>query len=527
MITKTMKTNENHPVNLIRIVLTVLRVLVGWHFLFEGLSKLASPGWSSASYLMESQWLLSGFFHWIISSPTALAVTDFINIWGLILIGLGLFIGLFSKLASISGILILLLYYIANPPFAESSMSGYGHFFIVNINLIEAGILLVFVFLKSDYLWSIDRQVGGIIQRRKEQMFPPNENLHPEANGRRELIKNLASLPVLGIAFFGMAKNSGWLSFEEDNLEKTDATTSATQMRAKMWDMSELNEKVPKGKIKHVEMSRILPGGNLVAGFAHARDLIYVSDMIKSYFTDEKVIETLWMYEACGINTIVFRTDEQTIRILEKYRKRGGKIQWLAQTYPQDDDFTNIQMAIDAGAVGAFVMGGIADKLVYENRLEMLAKPIEFIRSQGLIAGTAGHAIQVPMTCVEHGIESDFFMKTFHHDKYWSAHPSENRNEFMHDLDYNSLDRNQFHDNIWCPSSEEVTAFFKKCTTPWIGYKVLAAGAINPEDGFKYAFENGADFICVGMFDFQIIPNANIVSSLLNSNLNRERSWYA
>ena len=522
-----MKTNEDHPVNFSRIGLTVLRVLVGWHFLFEGLSKLASPGWSSASYLMESKWLLSGFFHWIVSSSTALNVTDFINIWGLILIGLGLFIGLFTRLASISGILILLLYYIANPPFAESTMPGYGHFFIVNINIIEAGILLVFVFLKRDYLWSIDRLFKGIFQRRKEQMFPPNENLHPETNTRRELIKNLASLPVLGIVFFGMAKNSRWLSFEENNLEKSDATTSATQMQAKMWNISELKEKVPTGKIKHVEMSRILPGGNLVAGFAHARDLIYVSDMIKNYFTDEKVIETLWLYEACGINTIVFRTDEQTIRILEKYRKRGGKIQWLAQTYPQDDDFTNIQMAIDAGAVGAFVMGGIADKLVYENRLELLAKPIDFIRSQGLIAGTAGHAIQVPMACVENGIEADFFMKTFHHDKYWSTHPSENRNEFMHDLDYNSLDRNQFHDNSWCPSPEDVTAFFKKCKTPWIGYKVLAAGAINPEDGFKYAFENGADFICVGMFDFQIIPNANIVSNLLNSNLNRERSWFA
>jgi thiosulfate dehydrogenase [quinone] large subunit len=120
-----MKANEEHPVNLLRIGLTVLRVLVGWHFLYEGLSKLASPGWSSASYLMESQWLFSGFFHWIISNPTALALTDFINIWGLTLIGLGLFIGLFTRLASISGILILLLYYIANPPFAESTMPGY------------------------------------------------------------------------------------------------------------------------------------------------------------------------------------------------------------------------------------------------------------------------------------------------------------------------------------------------------------------------------------------------------------------
>ncbi len=522
-----MQADEDHPVNFSRVVLTVLRVLVGWHFLYEGLSKLALPGWSSTVYLLESKWLFSGFFHWIISSPAALAVTDFINIWGLILIGLGLFLGLFTRLASVSGIMILLLYYIANPPFVESSMPGHGQYFIVNVNLIEAGILMVFAFLKKEYLWSLDGLIKGVFQRRKERQFPSKENNEPGVNTRRELIKNLASIPVLGIVFFGMAKRSGWLSFEEDNLKKTDATTSATLMRAKIWDISELKGKVPKGKIKHVEMSRIIPGGNLVAGFAHARDLIYVSNMIKNYFTDEKVIETLWLYEACGINTIIFRTDEQTIRILEKFRKRGGNIQWLAQTYPKDDDFTNIQMAVDAGAVGAFVMGNIADQLVYNNRLEDLAKPIEFIRSQGLIAGTAGHAIQVPEACVENGIETDFFMKTFHHDKYWSATPSENRNEFMHDLKYGSLDRNQFHDNSWCASPEDVTAFFKKSTTPWIGYKVLAAGAIHPEDGFKYAFENGADFICVGMFDFQVIPNANIVYNMLNSNLNRERSWFA
>ncbi len=438
--------------------------------------------------------------------------------------------GLFTRLASISGILMLLLYYIANPPFIETSMPSQAQYFLINLNLIEIGILLVFVFLKKDYLWSLDRLFQDILQRNKERIFPQKENheIHESGiNTRREMIKNLASIPVLGIVFFGMAKRTGWLSFEENNLGKTDAITSATQMRAKTWDISQLNDKVPKGKIKHVELSRILPGGNLVAGFAHARDLIYVSNMIKNYFTDEKVIETLWLYEACGINTVVFRTDEQTIRILDKYRKRGGNIQWLAQTYPKDDDFSNIQMAIDAGAVGAFVMGGIADQLVYENRLQDLAKPIEYIRSQGLIAGTAGHAIQVPMACVENGIENDFFMKTFHHDKYWSASPSENRNEFMHNLNADSLDRNQYHDNSWCASSEDVSAFFKKCSTPWIGYKVLAAGAIQPEDGFKYAFENGADFICVGMFDFQVISNANIVTSVLNSNLERERSWFA
>jgi hypothetical protein len=97
-------------------------------------------------------------------------------------------------------------------------------------------------------------------------------------------------------------------------------------------------------------------------------------------------------------------------------------------------------------------------------------------------------------------------MKTFHDDRYWSAQPKDNRSEFMHNLDESSIERMQYHDNMWCASAADVKAFFSKCKTPWIAYKVLAAGALNPEEAFKYAFENGADFICVGMFDFQVIP---------------------
>ena len=523
---------KDNQLNLLPVILTVLRVLVGWHFLYEGISKLAMDNWSSSVYLMESKWIFAGFFHWIIGNPTALAFVDFVNIWGLILIGLGLFVGMFTRLASISGMLLMIMYYVANPPFMYSSVPAMGQYYIINLNLIEAFVLLVFAILRKDYLWSLDRIIKGIMENRKEKIFPKADNheiLESGINTRRELIKNLAALPVLGFALFGMAKKNGWISFEEDNLAKVDVKTSATVMSAKLRDIRDLKGKVPLGKIKHVELSRILPGGNLIAGFAHARDLIYVSNLIKSYFTDEKVIETLWLYEACGINTVVFRTDEHTIRVLKKYWQRGGKIQWLAQTYPDKDDLTNVKMAIDAGAIGAFVMGGIADKVIYEKQIEYLAKPIEFIRSQGLIAGTASHAIQVPMACVENGIETDFFMKTFHHDKYWSAHIKENRREFMHNIDSHTLDRDQYHDNLWCASAEDVEKFFKTSKTPWIAYKVLAAGALKPEDGIKYAFEHGADFVCVGMFDFQIIPNANIVHDLINSKstLNREREWYA
>jgi hypothetical protein len=59
-----------------------------------------------------------------------------------------------------------------------------------------------------------------------------------------------------------------------------------------------------------------------------------------------------------------------------------------------------------------------------------------------------------------------------------------------------------------------------------MGHKVLAAGAIEPKDGFEWAFENGADFICVGMFDFQIVKDVNICLDILNGQPVRQREWY-
>jgi uncharacterized membrane protein YphA (DoxX/SURF4 family) len=509
-------------------LLSILRIIIGWHFLYEGVAKLFNPNWSSSLYLMESKWLFSGFFHWLISNNTTLQIVDFLNIWGLIIIGFCLFIGLFNRMASISGAILLLLYFVANPPFVYSSVPSQSHFYIINYNLIEAFVLIVLASFRGDHLWGMQRLVRNYHQVRKERKFPSKDNheiLETVDPSRRELIKNLAVLPLFGAVFFGMAKKRGWISFEESNLaSKVEAVSGASLLLGKTQSISELKGKVLAGKIKNIELSRIMIGGNLISGFAHSRDLIYVSTWLKKYFTDEKVIETLWLCEACGINTAIFRCDENTIRVLEKYWSRGGKVQWLAQTYPKGDDLSNVKLAIDHGAIGAFVQGGIADKIVYEKKIDDLRKPIEFIRKQGLIAGTAAHSIMVPTACVENGIKPDFYMKTFHSNNYWSATPLDPSDP---ELPKDGEDHNMAHDSIWCMSDKITADFFKENTTPWIAYKVLAAGAIKPEDGFRHAFSGGADFACVGMFDFQVVENANITYNILNSDLKRDRKWYA
>lgn len=126
-------------------LLVALRFLIGWHFLFEGISKLVHPEWSSVAFLMESKWIFSGIADWITSNQGVLNAVDTLNTWGLIAIGLGLILGLFTKWAAIAGTVLLALYYLFIPPFIgmETAAPQEGNYLIVNKNLIEAVMLLL------------------------------------------------------------------------------------------------------------------------------------------------------------------------------------------------------------------------------------------------------------------------------------------------------------------------------------------------------------------------------------------------
>ena len=128
------------------------------------------------------------------------------------------------------------------------------------------------------------------------------------------------------------------------------------------------------------------------------------------------------------------------------------------------------------------------------------------------------------MFCEKEGLVPDYYMLTLHHDRYWSAHPTENR-RFMEMYEPDSPNHTEYHDNMFCHNHEATVAFMQDVKVPWIAFKIMAAGAIPPEDGFRHAFESGADFVCVGMFDFQVEADAKLTRDCVAAARNRKRPW--
>ncbi len=282
---------------------------------------------------------------------------------------------------------------------------------------------------------------------------------------------------------------------------------------------------IPKGKIKGLEISRVIGGGNLMGGWAHSRDLIYVSPLVKAYHTDEKILETFKLAEQRGVNT--FLTNPVSSRLVNAYRKSGGKLLWISDC-AAGGLIESIKISIDTGADAVYVQGGICDKLVRDGQMKALENAMSFMKDQLVPCGLGAHSLETVRKCVEAGFDPDFWVKTLHRDNYWSATPGGKRGPFDEINGFKS-DHSLHHDNMWCTSAKETIDFMAALKKPWIAFKVLAAGAIHPRDAFQWCFESGADFICVGMFDFQVVEDTEIAAQALQAVAGKKRSrpWMA
>ncbi len=539
-----MKTSvtETGPGKSIYIVMTILRVTIGWHLLYEGITKLLNPDWSAAGYLLSATGPLSGLFHALAGNDTLLSLVNIVNTWALLLIGLGLLIGFFTRISQVSAMVLLLLYYLSHPPvFSEPGFFREGSYFLVSKDLLEMLALLALLFVPTGQFLGVDGLLSKITRKPMHKMDhgqPDPEETRADVRQiqRREVLKHLATIPFLGAVIYGALRRTRMNSLEEQNL--VDTSSGATQqyiqkilagsnavnlenLKGKKFtdETNLLDGTLPKGMLGTMESSKLILGGNLLSGYVHSRDLIYVSSLVLNYHQKERIFRTLMLAEQSGVNTLL--SNPVVMPLMTEYWREGyGNIQFISDCAGLDysdgvramnfDAYLDVvRQAIDDGATACYIQGETADFYMENNEPGKLVQVMDLVRKHGLPVGIGAHKIETIKKCVELGLDHDFWMKTLHTHDYWSAqHPT-------------------WHDNMYCYDPKETIRFMEALEKPWIAFKTLAAGAIQPEDAFRYALQSGADFLCVGMYDFQIIEDVNIALNAYETVEGRSRPWRA
>lgn len=278
--------------------------------------------------------------------------------------------------------------------------------------------------------------------------------------------------------------------------------------------------RLPRGRIGKLEVSRLILGGNLLTHYTHSRDLQYVYNLAAHYNTDDKIMETLAVAEAHGINTLSMHNPPHPMSVLRRYRQeRGGKIQWIiCPTAPVEPGLAQYRKMVEElardGCEAIYLWGVHADALMRQGKVDLLAKAVAVPKEFGLPSGVGAHWLEVIAACEKEGVEADFYIKTFHHHRYATGPKTDQLKEPYSE-----------YPGYWCREPEETAELMSAVKKPWIAFKTMAAGAIPPKSAFEFAVANGADFVLAGMFDFEIAEDTQILRDTLAGVTDRKRPW--
>ncbi|MBN2136395.1 MAG: twin-arginine translocation signal domain-containing protein [Sedimentisphaerales bacterium] len=347
---------------------------------------------------------------------------------------------------------------------------------------------------------------------------------------RRDVLGGVGALGACGLVGIGGEPARG----QESNKLIGPATRADIEEHARLRDLDldtkeslARQAKMPAGKIGGITFGRLISGSNLISMNMHARDLGYVNSLAKKYNTEERILMTLKLCEEYGVNGIVLKDHNfRQFRLRRYWNEWGGRMKWLADVITTDIDKYEqlLEEHLELGASAAYLWGGASDIWYHQGKKGNIIKAFEIMKKYNVPVGICAHRLEPIEFCEAEGIQPDFYMKTLHHDKYWSAHPKENR-RFIEMFEANSEDHGQYHDNMFCHDHERTVEFMQDVKAPWIAFKVLAAGAIGPKEGLQYAFESGADFVCLGMFDYQVREDIALTLGAIEKAANRKRPW--
>ena len=434
------------------VAVQLLRIAIGWHFLYEGGWKLMQQeGWSCLSYLNAAQGPLAPVFKWMAGQPWIVTSGDWAVQIGLVAIGLSLMTGVLARIAALFGIALMVMFYCCQPPepFASAISGADGRFFILERNAIEAlGLLLV----AALPCWR------GFL---------------------RTLLPGAAALAVFGGCF--------WLHYRADGFKKVEAVTSATVKVHEFTALAALKAPLDeKAEIAGVKFSRLALGGDLIAGHAHARDLIWADEFMRRYNGGVALGRTVRYCLHCGIDA-VFGEPSFLEPMRAAAKEAGGELAFFANCA----DVKEAALAKNGGAKGVYLRPEVSDELARKGDVAQFKSLVDALKSTGLPAGVGAEDVETVKFCATNGIVPVYWVLAFH------------------SLDYPAATLKERCNNIWCADPKAAAAYMKTRPEPWVAFRCLAGGAIDPVKAYKFAKDNGATAAAIDLMDFRIVETVN------------------
>ena len=439
-----------------QVAVRLLGIVIGWHFLYEGCWKLVQKeGWSCLSYLNAAQGPLAPLFKWMAGQPWIVSTGDWVVQIGVVAVGLALITGVFARYAALGGIALMAMFYCCQPPepFATAMSGADGRFFILERNAVEAlGLLLVAATpCRCMNMWM--------------------------------LLPGAAVLAVFQICFCLHGRSGG--------LEKVEAVTSATVKVHEFTALAAL--KAPfaeKATVGGVEISRLALDGELIAGHAHARDLIWTDEFMRRYNSGVTLGRTVRYCLHCGVDAVF--AEPQFLAPMSAEAKAVGK---ELKFFVNCADAKDAAAAKDGGAKGVYLRPEVADELARKGDTNGVQKLFAELKAASLPVGIGAEDVSTVKFCAENGVVPDYWVLAFH------------------SLDYAAARMETKCNNIWCVDPKAAADYMKTRKEPWVAVRGLAGGALDPVKAYKFAKDNGATAVAIDLLDYRIVEAVNGIVS--------------
>ena len=439
-----------------QIAVQILSIAIGWHFLYEGCWKLIQKdGWSCLSYLGAAQGPLAPVFKWMAEQAWIVSTGDWAVQIGLVAIGLALITGVFARYAALGGIALMAMFYCCQPPepFATAMSGADGRFFILERNAVEAlGLLLVAATpCRCMNVWM--------------------------------LLPGAAVLAVFQVCFCLHGRSGGF--------EKVEAVTSATVKVHEFTALAALKAPIEeKTTIGGVEISRLALDGDLIAGHAHARDLIWTDEFMRRYNSGVTLGRTVRYCLHCGVDA-VFAEPPFLAPMCAEAKAVGKELKFFVNCASAED----AKLAAGGGAKGVYLRPEVADGLARKGDTNGIQKLVAELKSASLPVGIGAEDVSTVKFCAEIGVVPDYWVLAFH------------------SLDYPAARMETKCNNIWCADPKAAAAYMKTRQEPWVAIRGLAGGALDPVKAYKFAKDNGAAAVAIDLLDYRIVETVNGIVS--------------